>query len=126
MDNFAALLSAAVSLCFIFSGGWLLAKIRLPLRYLASGGLVAFGIFQLDSVLVHVPNDMARIVSSLAMVAVNISIIYFATIANRVINASPLDPRKVPTDRASRRREESSDGRFKPHDVVTDKNITHG
>lgn len=124
MDTFAALLSVAVSLGFIFSGGWLLAKIRLPLRYLASGGLVAFGIFQLDGVLVYVPNDTARIVSSISMLAVNVSVIYFATIANKVIFAPALDPHKVPTDRM--RRNESSDARFRPTDVQTDKNNIHG
>lgn len=110
-----------VAATFIASGGWFVYKIKLPLRSLASGGLLAYGFFQAQWTITGQRSDFQDITMYAAALAINVSLMYFAYIANKIMTSPSREVYAKTTDRIARA---STD--FHPTDISDNKDMHHG
>lgn len=109
-------LNFIVAISAILASGYILARIQMRMRILASGSLLAFGILHL-----HNTGDAAQVINLLTHLAIVVCIVYFATVANAFVNMSA-QIRKVQSDRVvAKQKEIEPKTDFPLHDIATNK-----
>jgi len=102
MNMLVEYLNLITAVVAILAAGYILAKINLQMRILSSGALLAFGMLHLDGI----GKDM-QILTSVIDIAIVVSLVYFATIANTLVNTDhPTSTTIKPTDRIPRKDKE--------------------
>lgn len=87
--QYLGLVTAALSMA---AAGYIYARIKLRMRVLPSGALLAFGILHIHNI-----GDSIPIISLATHIAIVVSILYFAVVANKFVELAAATS-KVTTD----------------------------